>query len=444
MANASGTTSGISVKGLTKVFSGGVKAINSLELDVKAGEILALLGPNGAGKTTTIRVLSTLSGFDEGQVEVAGYNVDTHPEKVRTAIGVVAQQTGVDYFLTGRENLELQGRLYRMKKSEIDARIQELATYFEIADALDRPVMTYSGGMRRKLDIATALIHGPKVLFLDEPTLGLDIKSRQNLWRYIEKLNKEQGLTILLTTHYLEEADHLSHRVAIINSGKIQIIDTPEALKNTIHGDAVILTFSSAGPEVGALTYALHELPGVRDVVWENDKLHLYVDNGGESVPTIVRLAGEKSVGIKTLSLAHPTLDDVFLKYTGNSLVEAKDKEEGEEWWQQWAGKGGGGGKWEKNWQKWQSQLEDSGDEQQKASWQQQRQQWQEQGSAPKSTAEATPTAPATTESKPAEQQWPQQDGQSWPNQQQRSQDKQWPNQSQGDWQKWQSKDDKN
>lgn len=439
MANASGTTSGISIKGLTKIFSGGVKAINGLDLDVKAGEILALLGPNGAGKTTTIRVLSTLSGFDEGQVEVAGYNVDTHPEKVRTAIGVVAQQTGVDYFLTGRENLELQGRLYRMKKSEIDARIQELATYFEIADALDRQVMTYSGGMRRKLDIATALIHGPKILFLDEPTLGLDIKSRQNLWRYIEKLNKEQGLTILLTTHYLEEADHLSHRVAIINSGKIQIIGTPEALKNAIHGDAVILTFSSAGPEVGALTYALHELPGVRDVVWENDKLHLYVDNGGESVPAIVRLASEKGVGIKTLSLAHPTLDDVFLKYTGNSLVEAKDKEEGEEWWQQWAGKGGGGGKWEKNWQKWQTQLEESGDEQQKADWQQQRQQWQKQGSAPESTAESTPT-----ESKPAEQQWPQQDGQSWPNQQQGSQDKQWPNQSQGDWQKWQSKDDKN
>jgi ABC-2 type transport system ATP-binding protein len=437
MANASG----ISVRGLTKIFSGGVKAINGLDLEVKDGEILALLGPNGAGKTTTIRVLSTLSGFDEGQVEVAGYNVDTHPEKVRTTIGVVAQQTGVDYFLTGRENMELQGRLYRMKKSEIDARIQELTTYFEIADALDRLVMTYSGGMRRKLDIATALIHRPKVLFLDEPTLGLDIKSRQNLWRYIEKLNKEQGLTILLTTHYLEEADHLSHRVAIINSGKIQIIDTPEALKNDIHGDAVILAFSSAGPEVGALTFALHELPGVRDVVWENDKLHLYVDNGSESVPTIVRLAGEKGVGIKTLSLAHPTLDDVFLKYTGNSLAEAKDKEEGEEWWQQWAGKGGGGGKWEKNWQKWQTQLEESGDEAQKASWQQQQQQWQAQGSA---TTETAPTAPVKPESKPAEQQWPQQDGQSWPNQQQWSQDKQQPNQSQNDWQKWQSKDDKN
>lgn len=444
---------GIKVSGLTKIFSGGVKAIDGLNLEVNTGEILALLGPNGAGKTTTIRVLSTLSGFDDGEVEVAGFNVDTHPEKVRTAIGVVAQQTGVDYFLTGRENLELQGRLYRMKKSIIDARIQELATYFEIADALDRQVMTYSGGMRRKLDIATALIHGPKVLFLDEPTLGLDIKSRQNLWRYIEKLNKEQGLTILLTTHYLEEADHLSHRVAIINAGKIQIVDTPEALKNAIHGDAVILTFGSEGPEVGALTYALHEQPQIRDVVWENDKLHLYVDNGGEAVPRIVHLAEEKGVSIKTLSLARPTLDDVFLKYTGSSLVEAKDKEEGEEWWQQWAGKGGGGGKWEKNWQKWQTQLEESGDEQNKAGWQQQWQQWQQQDSTPESSSEppaatdtgkVAPTTQAETEPKPDAQQWPQQGGQSWPNSQQWSQDKKWPDQSQGDWQKWQSKNDKN
>jgi ABC-2 type transport system ATP-binding protein len=334
------------------------------------------LGPNGAGKTTAIRVLTTLSGFDEGEVEVAGFNVDREPESVRRAIGLVAQQTGVDYFLTGRENLVLQGQMYRMTKTDIEQRIKELTNYFELDDALDRQVMTYSGGMRRKLDIATALIHRPKLLFLDEPTLGLDIKSRQNLWRYIEKLNKEQELTILLTTHYLEEADHLSHRVAIINQGKIQVVDTAENLKNAIHGDSVILNFDSEGPAVGEFTYALHEDPDVKDVVWQSDTLHVYVDNGGAAVPKFVHMAEENGLTIKNLSLARPTLDDVFLKYTGTTLDEAVE-EEGDEWWQQWAGKGGGGGKWQKNWEKWQDKIEETGSEEDKAGWDQQWQQWQ-------------------------------------------------------------------
>lgn len=367
----------IRVSGLTKIFSTGNKAIDNLSLDVKQGEILALLGPNGAGKTTTIRILSTLSGFDEGQVEVAGYDVDASPEEVRKTIGVVAQQTGVDYFLSGRENLVLQGQLYRMKRAEIDKRIDELASYFGISDALDRQVMTYSGGMRRKLDIATALIHSPKLLFLDEPTLGLDIKSRQSLWQYIEKLNKEDGLTILLTTHYLEEADHLSHRVAIINQGSIQIVDTPEQLKNGINGDSVILTFEEQGTTVGEFTYAMHEDPDVKDVTWQNDNLHIYVDNGGEAVSKFVRIASEKGLSIKNLSLAQPTLDDVFLKYTGTTLDDTSE-DEGEEWWHQWAGKGGGGGKWQKNWEKWQDQLDESGSDEEKAGWQQQMQKWKQ------------------------------------------------------------------
>ena len=369
----------IRVNGLTKIFSSGLKAINQLDLEVRKGEILALLGPNGAGKTTTIRVLSTLSGFDEGEVVVAGHNVDVEPEKVRCKIGLVAQQTGVDYFLTGRENLELQGRLYRMPKQEIVKRIEELGEYFELGDALDRTVMTYSGGMRRKLDIATALIHKPEIVFLDEPTLGLDIKSRQSLWQYIRKLNKEQGLTILLTTHYLEEADQLSDRVAIIANGQIRVIDDPETLKNDIHGDSVILTFDTDGPEVGDFTYALHDDPDIKDIVWDNDNIHLYVDDGSKAVPKFVALATEKGVGIKTLQLAHPTLDDVFLKYTGTTL-EDSGEEEGEEWWHQWAGKGGGNGKWEKNWQKWQDQLDETGTEEQKSSWAEHAQQWQQGG----------------------------------------------------------------
>ena len=405
----------IRVSGLTKIFATGTKAIDDLSLEVKQGEILALLGPNGAGKTTTIRVLSTLSGFDEGSVTVAGHDVDVDPEAVRCAIGLVAQQTGVDYFLTGRENLITQGHLYRMGKAEIEKRIEELASYFGLTDALDRLVTTYSGGMRRKLDIATALIHNPTLLFLDEPTLGLDIKSRQSLWQYINKLNREQGLTILLTTHYLEEADHLSHRVAIISQGKIQVIDTPEALKNNIHGDAVMLTFADQGPNVGDFTFAMHEDPTVQNVVWQNDNLYVYVDNGGEAVPRFVRLAEEKGLTIKSLSLAHPTLDDVFLKYTGTTLEETKE-EEGEEWWHQWAGKGGGGGKWQKNWEKWQGQLEESGSDEDKAGWQAQMQKWQGDDAttaAPAATPVTAPETPAQSEAAPAKpgdwQQWQQQ-----------------------------------
>jgi len=447
----------IRVSALTKIFEGGNKAIDDLSLEVKQGEILALLGPNGAGKTTIIRVLTTLSGFDKGEVEVAGFNVDSDPESVRCAIGLVAQKTGVDHFLSGRENLVLQGRLYRMKTADIESRITELAKYFELDEALDRTVMTYSGGMQRKLDIATALIHKPKVLFLDEPTLGLDIKSRQNLWQYINKLNKEQGLTILLTTHYLEEADHLSHRVAIINQGKIQIVDTPETLKNDIHGDAVILNFDSQGPETGDFTYAMHEDPEIKDVVWLNDKLHVYVDNGGIAVPKLVHLAEEKGLAIKSLSLSQPSLDDVFLKYTGTTLEEAEE-EEGEEWWHQWAGKGGGGGKWQKNWEKWQDKVEESGSEEDKAGWQDKMQEWQNKDS----NSQNEQASPTETDNSP-QQQWdkqPQGDWQKWqnnkdqpqqeqadtgnqsePSKQQDWPQQQWSGKDQGDWQKWQQPD---
>jgi len=344
----------IQVRGLTKVFPSGTKAVDGLDLNVATGEILGLLGPNGAGKSTTIRVLSTLSGFDEGEVKVAGYSVDHDPAKVRESIGVVAQNTGIDYFLTGRENLELQGQLYRMKKADIAARIAELAQYFELTDALDRTVATYSGGMRRKLDIATALIHRPKLVFLDEPTLGLDIKSRKILWNYIEKLNKELGITILLTTHYLEEADKLAHRVAIINGGKIRAVGTPDELKRSIAGDALTLSFEQQSWATQQFAQAIKHAGYIKDLLWQGNKLHLYVDNGADSVPKITALASTMNVTILTLSLSRPSLDDVFLKYTGTSMDGTKE-ESGEEWWKQWAGKGGGG-KWAKQWNQWQEE----------------------------------------------------------------------------------------
>ena len=337
----------IEVKQLTKIYPPDHKAVDALDLNVREGEIMALLGPNGAGKSTTIRVLSTLSGFDSGQAIVAGIDVDRDPQAVRRLIGVVAQQTGVDYFLTGRENMRIQGHLYRMKRADIEARIDELARYFEIDKSLDKPVSAYSGGMTRKLDIATALIHRPRILFLDEPTLGLDIRSRKILWRHIEELNHEFGLTILLTTHYLEEADSLSDRVSIINDGRIQVTDTPEALKNAIKGDSVAIEFETAGEREKAFAARALEETFVQEVVWEGETLHLYLDNGASGIPAIMGIANDQGIEVKTLSLARPTLDDVFLKYTGTS-IEGGQEEEQEQWWMKWAGKGGGG-----NWKKW-------------------------------------------------------------------------------------------
>jgi len=383
----------IQVRGLTKVFPGGPKAVDGLDLSVSKGEIFGLLGPNGAGKTTAIRALSTLCGFDSGDVRVAGFDVDREPEKVRRAIGVVAQNTGIDYFLTGRENLELQGHLYRMKKPEIRGRIAELAKYFELEGSLDRQVATYSGGMRRKLDIATALIHHPQLVFLDEPTLGLDIKSRKMLWNYIEKLNKEMGLTILLTTHYLEEADKLAYRVAIINGGKIRAVGTPDELKSSIAGDALTLSLEQQNWAAQQFVHALKQTDYVRDSLWEGNKLHLYIVNGAESVPKITELAGQYGVHILTLSLSRPSLDDVFLKYTGTSLDEVGESS-GDEWWKQWAGKGGSS-KWQKKW------AQGQGDEGGEGGWGQwsaeEIAEWQKQQQGAESAGAGDGAQPGTT-----------------------------------------------
>lgn len=347
----------IEVTNLSKVYPSGCKAIDELSLSIEQGEIFALLGPNGAGKTSTIRVLSTLAGFDTGTVTVAGHNVDTASAQVRGAIGFVGQQTGVDNFLTGRENLMLQGQLYRIEGHELKKRIEELSAYFNLEDSLDTLVMTYSGGMRRKLDIASSLIHKPQVLFLDEPTLGLDINSRQVLWQLIKKLNQELQLTILLTTHYLEEADRLAHRVGIINAGKIQVIGTPDELKQKISGDAVVLVFESINDQVNAFFTAVQEQPYIRNALWEQEKLHLYLDNAPSNVAAIMQTAAEHRVQVKTLSLSRPTLDDVFIKYTGTSL-EGDEGASEEPWWAQWAGKGSWGKN--KDWEKWTDQGKDA------------------------------------------------------------------------------------
>ncbi len=439
----------IQVRALTKVFPQGPKAVDELDLTVNDGEILGLLGPNGAGKTTTIRVLSTLCGFDSGSVTVAGHDVDKEPEKVRQSIGLVAQNTGIDYFLTGRENLELQGQMYRMKKADIKTRIEELANYFELSDSLDRTVATYSGGMRRKLDIATALIHRPKLVFLDEPTLGLDIKSRKMLWNYIEKLNKEWGITILLTTHYLEEADKLADRVAIINAGQISVVDTPEALKNAISGDAISLSFEKRDAACQQYAAALQQNAHVKDLMWQGNNLHIYVDRGADCIPEITALATQHGARILTLGLSRPTLDDVFLRYTGTSMEgSADDGDSGDEWWKQWAGKGGGG-KWEKQWSE--GQQEGEGGDWQGNDWSQegggdwQGNDWSQASATDTNTAAEQPrpaqqdasAQPGQADKKPEQttaatqseadqsdaqdqKDWPRDSGKEWPN-------KQWP-----------------
>lgn len=398
----------IKISNLVKIFEGGTRAVDNLSLEVGSGEILALLGPNGAGKSTTIRCLTTLSGFDEGQILVAGNNVDTHSTQVREAIGLVAQQTGVDYFLTGRENLRLFGHLYHLNRTTILARIDELASYFDLTDALDRPVTTYSGGMRRKLDIATALIHRPKILLLDEPTLGLDIHSRKSLWQYINKLNTELGLTILLTTHYLEEADQLAHRVAIIANGSVRVIDTPENLKRSLGGDAVCLAFAQVDTAAQGFAYNMKNTPGVQKALWEGNNLRIYLSDGASRIPELLDLAKAQNVTIDAVTLSRPSLDDVFIQYTGASLNTADDNEGGDEWWKQWAGKDGG--KWYK---KWQDQQDEEGNK----------------TSATQSTSDDNNNSAPASDA----QQWPESgksdNKQQWPNEQ-------WSNENQGQWPK--------
>jgi len=423
------TNLAIQIKGLTKIYPPDNRAVDTLDLEIKEGEIMALLGPNGAGKSTTIRAATTLCGFDEGSVVIAGFDVDTHSLEVRQAIGVVAQQTGIDYFLTGRENMVLQGHLYRMKKSDINNRIAELASYFELNSSIDNLVSTYSGGMRRKLDIACALIHRPKVLFLDEPTLGLDIKNRKILWKHIDKLNKEFGLTILLTTHYLEEADNLSHQVAIINNGKVQVVDTPDALKNSIHGDSITVTFDDVGKNEQAFFHFAQQQSYIKGSTWEDNKLHLYVEDGGANVAALMAVAADNKAQITNLSLSRPTLDDVFLKYTGSSISDTTE-EKGDEWWKQWAGKGGNTGKWKNQWGANDSNANEGGEDQ---SWK--NSDWaKNSGNNENFGAQKREEAQSQQDKWPSgQQQWPDKDKSHNPSDEQGSQ--QWDQSQQGDWQ---------
>ena len=307
----------VETRSLSKSF-GTVNAVNDVSFTVKAGEIFGFLGPNGAGKSTTIMILTTLLKPTSGHALVSGYDVTTHPKQVRQSIGYVQQESTVDEYLTGRENLLLQARLNHIPKDQIKKKIDDILELIELSDKQNDPVITYSGGMRKRLDIAGGLLHQPKVLFLDEPTVGLDIQTRRKIWEYIKKIHKEFQMTIFLTTHYMEEADQLCDRIGIIDNGKIQVIDTPENMKNAMGNEIISLIFENENSE--DFLSQLSQIDLIKKINKDNDKFTLFVSSGTEVIPKIFQISVALGIKITSISLTRPTLDDVFISYTGREI----------------------------------------------------------------------------------------------------------------------------
>lgn len=317
----------IATKDLRKIFpsrekgkSEPVEAVRGISFEVKKGEIFGLLGPNGAGKTTTMRMLCTLLAPTSGNVTIAGYNLFTNQGAIRSQIGYVSQAGGMQREATGRENLLLQARLYGMKKEEAGARVAELLELLELASFADRKTVTYSGGQRRIFDLAAGIVHRPQLLFLDEPSTGLDPQNRAHVWEQVKKLY-DQGTTVFLTTHYLDEADALCDRVAIVDHGTIVALGSPDELKRQIAGDIISLGFANKQAAEQALTI-LKPHAFIRESNAKEETAQLYVDRGDENLPVIMKTLTEKNIVIKNIHLSRPTLDDVFLKLTGRSLRE--------------------------------------------------------------------------------------------------------------------------
>ena len=317
MRNAINVLNSIEIKSLTKSF-GDVIAVNDISLSVKSGEIFGFLGPNGAGKSTTIMILTTLLKPTSGQALICGFDVMTNAKKVRENIGYVQQETTVDDYLTGRENLLLQAKLNHIPKNEINKRIDELLELIELSDKQDKAVGTYSGGMRKRLDIAGGLLHRPKVLFLDEPTVGLDIQTRRKIWEYIKKIHDEFEITIFLTTHYMEEADKLCDRIGIIDGGKIQVIDSPENMKKAMGHEVISIILE--GENHNSFLSELKKIEFVTKINEDGSKLTLFASNGTEVIPKIFQISSELKIKITSISLTQPTLDDVFISYTGHEI----------------------------------------------------------------------------------------------------------------------------
>ncbi|WP_037410330.1 daunorubicin resistance protein DrrA family ABC transporter ATP-binding protein [Candidatus Solirubrobacter pratensis] len=304
----------IEATGLIKGY-GDVKALDGLDLTVEAGTVLGLLGPNGAGKSTTVKILTTLSHPDAGSATVAGHDVLAEPAKVRHAIGVVGQKHGCDLEATGRENLVLQGELYGITGAELRRRVDEALERFGLPG--DRQAKTYSGGMQRRLDVALGLLHRPQVLFLDEPTTGLDPEARAQMWGEIERLARDERMTILLTTHYLEEADKLASQLAIVDRGRIVARGTPHELKSELEGDTIHVELAEVD---GGAAGALERVSGLADVLLDGRTLRARSRDGGAAIPAVLAALEANGVRAASVTLARPSLDDVYLRYAGRAF----------------------------------------------------------------------------------------------------------------------------
>ena len=314
----------IETKSLTKSF-GDLVAVNDISFSVEKGEIFGFLGPNGAGKSTTMMIFTTLLKPTNGNALVGGFDVLKNPKQVRESIGFVQQETTVDEYLSGRENLLLQAKLNHIPKNEINQRIDEVLDLIELSDKQDEAVVTYSGGMRKRLDIAGGLLHHPRVLFLDEPTVGLDIQTRRKIWQYIKKIHTQFDMTIFLTTHYMEEADSLCDRIGIIDHGKIQVIDTPKNMKNDL-GNEIISLVIECNNNYDSFLLELKKIEFIKKINEDDSKLTLFTSNGTEVIPKIFQISSDLGIKIKSISLTQPTLDDVFISYTGHEIRDDDSK----------------------------------------------------------------------------------------------------------------------
>lgn len=312
----------IETQQLTKAYSS-FKAVDNLNITVESGEIFGLLGPNGAGKTTTVSMLCTILKPTSGTAKVNGFDIVRQANEVRKSIGIVFQDPSIDDRLTGRENLYMHANLYGVPASEQKERINRILKLIELEDRADDLLRTYSGGMRRRLELGRGLIHYPKVLFLDEPTVGLDPQTRDHIWRYIKELKQAHDITVVLTTHYMDEADRLSDRIAIMDHGKIVVLDAPQKLKDTLEGDVIAVKANNL--------VALSELVGKwfgfnkRRIV--DSTLEITVPNGKVAMPRIIELATQNNIYVESLVLREPNLEDVFLHYTGRTIREDTTKE---------------------------------------------------------------------------------------------------------------------
>lgn len=309
----------IKVDSLTKEF-GGFKAVDNISFQVEDGEIFGFLGPNGAGKSTTMMILTTLLKPTSGSAFVGGYDVMSDAKKVREKIGYVQQEISVDEFLTGRENLYLHARINQIPSNLIKSRIDDVLELVELGEKKDQATLTYSGGMRKRLDIANGLLSRPAVLFLDEPTVGLDIQTRRKIWGYIKKIRKDFGMTVFISTHYMEEADNLCDRIGIIDHGKIQVIDTPKSMKSAIGNEIISFNLVDGKASQDALIEQINKIEFVKEVQNKQDLITVFSTKSNEVIPKIFQESTNLDMRISSLTLKQPTLDDVFISYTGHDL----------------------------------------------------------------------------------------------------------------------------